>query len=120
MITYKLTGVEEVLAELGEWTNFVSVQEVDKIVLRATEPLVEEIKSGYRASGLVKDGDLINSIDAFQRKRKGSSDPFFTYYVGPRWSFSIISRLQFLETIMITINNKEYEFKLTFSKIQQL
>ena len=53
MITYKLTGVEEVLAELGEWTNFVSVQEVDKIVLRATEPLVEENLKSFGIKFLV-------------------------------------------------------------------
>lgn len=85
MITYKLTGVDEVLSELGEWTNFLSAPEVNKIVLKATEPLIEEIKSEYRAAGLVKQGDLINSIDAFQRRRKGLSDPYFTYYVGPQW-----------------------------------
>lgn len=85
MITFKIEGINELIAKFkGE--SFIPANEIDKIVREAAEPLVNRVKNNYLAAGHKKTGALINSIEAFQRKRKGKTDPFFTYYVGPRYT----------------------------------
>lgn len=85
MITFKIEGVNDIVNKLkGE--AFINANEIDSIVKEAAQPLVQKIKNNYLVAGHKKTGALINSIEAFQRKRKGKSDPFFTYYVGPRYT----------------------------------
>ena len=85
MITIKIEGLNEVINKFKD-DVFISPNEYDSIVKKAAEPLVNKIKSNYIARGHKKTGALVNSIEAFQRKRKGKRDPFFTYYVGPRYT----------------------------------
>lgn len=87
MITIKIEGLNEVINKFKD-DVFISPNEYDNIVKKAAEPLVNKIKSNYIARGHKKTGALVNSIEAFQRKRKGKRDPFFTYYVGPRYTSS--------------------------------
>ena len=87
MITIKIEGLNEVINKFKD-DVFISPNEYDSIVKKAAEPLVNKIKSNYIARGHKKTGALVNSIEAFQRKRKGKRDPFFTYYVGPRYTSS--------------------------------
>ncbi len=85
MITIKIDGLTETINKLKA-ENFMPDREIEKIVERAAQPLVERIKSNYLARGHKKTGALINSIEAFKRKRKGKNDPYYTYYVGPRYT----------------------------------
>ena len=85
MISIKIEGLDATINELKAFA-FINDKELDNIVKRAAEPLVQKIKSNYIARGHKKTGALVNSIEAFQRKRKGKSDPFYTYYVGPRYT----------------------------------
>lgn len=87
MITIKIEGLNEVINKFKD-DVFILPNEYDSIIKKAAEPLVNKIKSNYIARGHKKTGALVNSIEAFQRKRKGKRDPFFTYYVGPRYTSS--------------------------------
>ena len=85
MIGIKIEGLTETVKDMQDWTHFIDPVEMDRAVQKATAPLIRQIKDGYRSAGLVKSGALIDSIEAFQRRRKGNNDPLFTYYVGPKW-----------------------------------
>ena len=83
MISLKLEGLSGVVEKMQE--NWLEASQMDKIVKRAAEPLVQRIKEGYIAGGHSKTGDLVQSIEAFQRSRR-AKDPYFTYYVGPSYT----------------------------------
>ena len=68
MITIKIEGLNEVINKFKD-DVFISPNEYDSIVKKAAEPLVNKIKSNYIARGHKKTGALVNSIEAFQRKR---------------------------------------------------
>jgi hypothetical protein len=87
MISYKIEGLDSMIADLQQSENWLETDKIDAIVQRAALPLVQKIKEGYMAGGHNKTGALVNSIEAFKRSRK-SRDPYFTYYVGPRYSNS--------------------------------
>lgn len=85
MINIKIEGLEATINELKGFA-FINDNELDNIVRKAAQPLVNRIKQNYISRGHKKTGALVNSIESFQRKRKGKSDPFYTYYVGPRYT----------------------------------
>jgi hypothetical protein len=60
-------------------------------------PLVNRIKENYAKEGHKITGRLINSIEAFKRNRKGADDPYFTYYIGPRYGAGGGNHAHFLE-----------------------
>jgi len=84
MISLKLQGFSEVINKLKDVNGWIPASSIDAIVKGVATPLVERIKSGYVAGGHKKTGALVSSIMAFKRKRKGN-EPYFTYYVGPRY-----------------------------------
>jgi hypothetical protein len=96
MITYKLNGISEVVKALQD-EGMIPVQQLDKVVKEASQPLVNRIKENYKSKGHYINGNLINSIEAFKRKRKGKTDPYFTYYVGPRYGVGGGNHAHFLE-----------------------
>ena len=86
MISVKIEGLDKIIADFQHIENWVDVVKINDIVEQAAEPLVQRIKDGYIAAGHRKTGALVNSIESFARRRKGNRDPFFTYYVGPRYT----------------------------------
>ena len=85
MITVKITGITETLQRL-QAINALPHSQIMQIVEEASAPLVNKIKDNYIAAGHYKTGSLVNSIEAFRRRRKGKTDPFYTVYVGPRYT----------------------------------
>jgi hypothetical protein len=85
MINIKIEGLEDTINKIKS-IAFINDSELDGIVKKAALPLVQKIKQNYISRGHKKTGALVNSIEAFQRKRKGRNDPYFTYYVGPRYT----------------------------------
>ena len=96
MISFKLDGVQKVIEQLKE-ANMIPIKEIDLAVKNASQPLVNRIKDNYKSFGHNETGALIASIQAFQRKRKGKSDPYFTYYVGPKYGVGGGNHAHFLE-----------------------
>jgi hypothetical protein len=96
MINYKLSGLSEVLAMLDA-EKLMPYSAIDKIVQNNSQPLVNQIKQNYISAGHNKTGDLVKSILAFKRKRKGKNDPYFTYYVGPKYGKGGGNHAHFLE-----------------------
>lgn len=85
MISFKMDGISELISRLNA-ENLIPYAELDRVVEGASEPIVNRIKENYIKEGHKVTGNLINSIQAFRRKRKGKSDPYFTYYVGPKYA----------------------------------
>lgn len=85
MITFKIQGVDEVVRGLRNAKLDLPAELIDKAVLKVAEPLRDSLKQAYITKGHNKTGDLVKSIQAFRRKRKSRNDPFFTYYVGPKY-----------------------------------
>ena len=94
MLTYKITGVEEMVDRLRKMQLDLPTELIDKAVKKASLPVKNRLVEAYKHSfaqtesgkKYLKSFKLANSIDTFQRKRRGKDDPYFTYYVGPRWS----------------------------------
>ena len=84
MITYKIDGLTSLINDLRE-QNFIPTEEIDLVVKSAAKVLVDRIQDNYTAAGHIKTGNLVNSIEAFKRTRSKVEDPYFTYYVGPRY-----------------------------------
>jgi hypothetical protein len=82
MIKYRIEGIEEAVKKLGI-ENLIDRQKMDAVVEDATRPLVAKIKENYLSKGHKITGNLINSIQAFRRRKK---DNWFTYYVGPKYA----------------------------------
>lgn len=94
MIDFKLTGVSDVALSLDA-RQIIRYPEIDKIVQRNAQVLVNQIVQNYIAEGHRKTGNLIRSIMAFRRKKK--KDGWFTYYVGPRYGQGGGNHAHFLE-----------------------
>ena len=93
MVSVQINGLDNVLKSL-DGDNWLDPSKVDAAVKQVASSLVNTIKENYIKRGHIKSGALVNSIQAFQRKRKGKSDPFFTYYVGPKYgNGSVASQL---------------------------
>ena len=94
MLTYKITGVDEMVDRLRKMQLDLPTELIDKAVKKASLPVKNRLVEAYKHSfaqtesgkKYLKSFKLANSIDTFQRKRRGKDDPYFTYYVGPRWS----------------------------------
>jgi hypothetical protein len=85
MISFKLGDLNKVINMLLD-DNLVDGQDIDKVVYKAARKMETHIVEQIDSMGLVKSGALRDSIDSFQRTRKGKRDPFWTYYVGPKYS----------------------------------
>lgn len=85
MINFKMDGIAELVSRLNA-ENLIPYTELDRVVESASVPIVNRIKENYQKQGHKVTGNLINSIQAFRRKRKGKSDPYFTYYVGAKYA----------------------------------
>lgn len=96
MISFNLSGLSEVAAQLDA-EKLLPYAQIDKIVEKNSQQLVSRIKENYIAEGHKKTGALVKSIMAFRRKRKGKSDPWFTYYVGPKYGPGGGNHAHFLE-----------------------
>lgn len=96
MLTFKLTGMAEMFKALTE-ENLINPNSIDKVVKDSTTLLVYRIKENYIKEGHKVTGNLVNSIQAFKRKRKGPNDPFYTYYVGPKYGKGGGNHSHFLE-----------------------
>jgi hypothetical protein len=83
MISLKVEGLDNLIKSLTS-DQWLDDKEVDKVVKSAADPFVKALKANYAKHE--KTGALINSIEAFRRTRRGVSDPFFTYYIGPRYT----------------------------------
>ena len=91
MINFKLTGVSELVDKLGDIGKGLSGKEIDKAVELAAEPVVQALKSAYeplrtKTGKASRDTHIGDSVQAFQRKRKGTG-LYFAYYIGPRWAY---------------------------------
>ena len=90
MIDIKVKNIEEVLKAIRD-LRFSSVETME-MVRKASIPLKTEIENNYTAAGHYnkkrKSGlHLVDTINTFPRKRKNDKlDPYFTYYVGPKFS----------------------------------
>ena len=90
-VYFKIEGIDKIVEKLGQ---FIEPEKIDAIVKESAMPYVTELAAAYRKTyGETKSTlrrqhtmKLANSVDAFRRQRSGSMDPFFTYYVGPRWT----------------------------------
>lgn len=91
MIKWNVEGVDKLLAKIDDLKAFRKAENfVFDGVKNASIPLKEQIESGYTAAGHYnpkrKSGKhLVDTINTFKRKRKSKDDPFFTYYVGPKF-----------------------------------
>ena len=83
MISLKVEGLDNLIKSLTS-EQWLDDKEVDNVVKSAADPFVKALKANYAKHE--KTGALINSIEAFRRTRRGVSDPFFTYYIGPRYT----------------------------------
>lgn len=91
MINFKLTGVSELVDKLGELGKGLSGKEIDKAVELAADPIVQALKAAYephrtKTGKASRDTHIGDSVQAFQRKRKGTG-LYFAYYIGPRWAY---------------------------------
>ena len=84
MFSVKLHGLDEMVKKLREQGTKLPVREIDAIVKEESLKVVDKLKANYQ-SRHIDTGNLVRSIDSFKRKRKGKDDPYFTYYVGPRF-----------------------------------
>lgn len=96
MISFKLDGLPKIIEQLRE-NNIIPSRAINLAVFNASKPLVNQIKDNYKAQGHNDTGNLIASIQAFQRHRKGSKDPYFTYYIGPKYGIGGGNHAHFLE-----------------------
>jgi hypothetical protein len=85
MISYKVSGLEEMVKRLRDTKAVLPAELIDKAVKSASTEIKANLKLEYKNAGLYGKGNLINSIDTFRRKRKSRNDPYFTYYVGPKY-----------------------------------
>ena len=89
MINLKLSGVKELKEALRDLK--LPEKETMAMVKKASNPLKEEIIINYRAAGHYNEKresglHLVDTINQFKRVRKGNTDPYFTYYVGPKFT----------------------------------
>ena len=92
MITFKIEGLTEMINKLNQET-WIEPDKIDAIVHEAAMPVVKRLQQEYSitwgksksALKYDKSFDLANSVEAFRRNRK-KGEPYFTYYVGPRYS----------------------------------
>ena len=92
IIKFEFKGVDMFMRKIQQGGFiFFDPDAIDAIVRKNTRPIVRELSIAYEDTHETKPNryrktyNLSNSIDLFQRKRKGQSDPYFTYYVGPRY-----------------------------------
>ena len=83
MIKFKVTGVSELVNELRKVGKELPDDELFAAVKTSSEIVVKELKQNYETHRVT--GDLIKSVMAFQRKKKGNNDPYYTYYIGPNY-----------------------------------
>lgn len=94
MITYKIEGLDAMIVKLRNTGADLPTELLDGAVKKAAQPFAKKLKSEYSQSwGKSKSAlsyhmtmQLANSIDTFRRKRRGKNDPFFTYYIGPKYA----------------------------------
>ena len=84
MFSIKLNGLDAMVKKLKDQGVNLPVNQIDKDVKEESLKVVEKLKANYK-SRHVDTGQLVNSISSFRRRRKGKDDPYFTYYVGPRF-----------------------------------
>lgn len=85
MIKFNITGVEEIVDSMRRLGADLPATTIDKAIVDVAAPIATALKQNYAAEGHKKTGELINSIQLFQRKRKGKKDTWFTWYVGPKY-----------------------------------
>lgn len=93
MIRYEITGLKEMVDALDP-DQWIDENELFKIVNRNSGDAINSLRDEYSKSfaqslsgkKYKKSMKLAESISAFRRNRKGKQDPFFTVYVGPRWT----------------------------------
>lgn len=90
MINFKVTGIDALVDTLGRMGNNLDSKDIDKAVKLASEPIVQALKSAYEPHRVKTgkkslDTHIGDSVQAFQRKRKGRG-LYFAYYIGPRWA----------------------------------
>jgi hypothetical protein len=69
--------------------NNLDSKDIDYAVKLAAEPIVQSLKSAYEPHRVntgkkSMDTHIGDSVQAFQRKRKGKG-LYFAYYIGPKW-----------------------------------
>lgn len=89
MINFKVTGIDALVDTLGRMGNNLDSKDIDAAVKLAAEPIVQALKSAYephrvKTGKASRDIHIGDSVQAFQRKRKGTG-LYFAYYIGPRW-----------------------------------
>jgi hypothetical protein len=92
VISIKIEGLSEMINKLSQ-EQWLNPDRIDAIVEQAAMPLVARLKADYsQKHGTSKSAEmrkltlsLANSVEAFRRNRK-KGEPYFTYYVGPRYS----------------------------------
>lgn len=89
MINFKVTGIDALVDKLGRLGNSLDSKDIDQAVKLAAEPIVQALKSAYephrtKTGKKSLDTHIGDSVQAFQRKRKGTG-MYFAYYIGPRW-----------------------------------
>jgi hypothetical protein len=85
MVSFKLGDLNKAIEMLLS-QNLVAGEDIDKAVYSVARKMENHIVNQIDAMGLVDSGSLKNSIDSFQRTRRGQRDPYWTYYVGPRYA----------------------------------
>lgn len=83
MITYKIEGIKEMIDSIKS-DSWIDGDRIDKVVQKASLEFKNYLKAAYTKHMVT--GALVDSIETFRRTRKGVKDPFFTYYVGPRYT----------------------------------
>lgn len=89
MINFKVTGIDALVDKLGRMGNNLDSKDIDQAVKLAAEPIVQALKSAYephrvKTGKKSMDTHIGDSVQAFQRKRKGKG-LYFAYYIGPKW-----------------------------------
>ena len=83
MVRVKIEGLGELINELKN-QQWIDPVQINKTVQRSANKFKSALKANYEKHKVT--GALQDSIEAFQRKRKSGKDPYFTYYVGPRYT----------------------------------
>lgn len=83
MVRVRIDGLGELIAELKN-QQWIEPKEIDRAVQKSATRFKNALKANYEKHKVT--GALQDSIEAFQRKRKSGKDPYFTYYVGPRYT----------------------------------
>lgn len=83
MIKFKISGIREIVEGIQVLDSGLPHSEIDAAVKESSLEVVRQLKANYEPHR--NTGALIASISTFQRKRKGNADPYYTYYVGPRY-----------------------------------